>query len=378
MIDVGIVGVGTYLPEKTMKAAEIARLTNGVWSEDAVINKLGIKQRYLPGPDDGTQEMGAKAALKCLENTGVDPKEIDVILCIGEEWKEYPLTTSACYIQDRIGATNAWGIDVQNRCCTCVSAMKIAALVVLAVSIILGVAVGFISLRIEGIFLAIVTLGLSEILYQIFTNWIGFTGGPNGSSASIPIFQKWLGLSTTTSKRAMFIVLVVVVVFLMIITFNLCKSSTGRAMLAMKNSTSAAQAMGISLLRYRLLAFVLSTVYAGIGGIMFMSYLGYASPTNWTLMFSLNLLAAVIIGGTRSLWGTIVGCFIVFGLTPIFFQDIAFLRDNSWFMYALIGVLIILIIMFYQGGLVQLVRDIKNGIKKARAKRRLYRYGEEE
>lgn len=67
MIDVGIVGVGTYLPEKTMKAAEIAGLTNGVWSEDAVINKLGIKQRYLPGPDDGTQEMGAKAALKCLE-----------------------------------------------------------------------------------------------------------------------------------------------------------------------------------------------------------------------------------------------------------------------------------------------------------------------
>lgn len=119
----------------------------------------------------------------------------------------------------------------------------VSILVVLAVSIILGVAVGFISLRIEGIFLAIVTLGLSEILYQIFTNWIDFTGGPNGSSASIPIFQKWLGLSTTTSKRAMFIVLVVVVVFLMIITFNLCKSSTGRAMLAMKNSTSAAQAM---------------------------------------------------------------------------------------------------------------------------------------
>lgn len=75
MIDVGIVGVGTYLPKNTMKAAEIAKLTNGVWSEEAVINKLGIKQRYLPGPDDGTQEMGAKAALKCLENTGVVPKK---------------------------------------------------------------------------------------------------------------------------------------------------------------------------------------------------------------------------------------------------------------------------------------------------------------
>jgi 3-oxoacyl-[acyl-carrier-protein] synthase-3 len=57
----------------------------------------------------------------------VDPKEIDVILCIGEEWKEYPLTTSALYTQDKIGAVNAWGIDVQNRCCTCVSAIKMAA-----------------------------------------------------------------------------------------------------------------------------------------------------------------------------------------------------------------------------------------------------------
>ena len=251
-------------------------------------------------------------------------------------------------------------------------------LIVLVVSIVLGVAVGFISLRIEGIFLAIVTLGLSEILYQIFTNMLSFTGGPNGSAAPIPIFQKWFGMGEIASKRAMFFVLVVVTIFLMIVTFNLCKSSTGRAMLAMKNSTSAAQAMGISLLKYRLLAFVLSTVYAGIGGIMFMSYLGYAAPSNWTLMFSLNLLAAVIIGGTRSLWGTIAGCFIVFGLTPIFFQDIAFLRNNSWIMFALIGVLIILIIMFYQGGLIQLVRDIKNSIKKSVAKRRLYKYGEEE
>jgi 3-oxoacyl-[acyl-carrier-protein] synthase-3 len=125
-VKVGIVGVGTYLPSQVMTAKEIAAKTNGVWSEEAVINKLGIRQKYIPGPDDGTQEMGAKAALNCLKNTGIDPLDIDVILCIGEEWKEYPLTTSALYIQDRIGATNAWGIDVQNRCCTCVSAMKIA------------------------------------------------------------------------------------------------------------------------------------------------------------------------------------------------------------------------------------------------------------
>jgi len=128
MVNVGIVGVGTYLPKKVMTAKEISDATNGVWSEDAVINKLGIKQKYMPTAEacDGTQEMGALAALECLKNTGVDPLEIDVILCITEEWKEYPLTTSACYVQDRIGAKNAWGIDVQNRCCTAVSAMKLA------------------------------------------------------------------------------------------------------------------------------------------------------------------------------------------------------------------------------------------------------------
>lgn len=127
-INVGVVGTGIYLPEPRMSAKEIAKKTNGVWAEDAITAKLGIVEKIVPSNDesDGTQEMGALAAIDCLKNTGVDPKEIDVILCIGEEWKEYPLTTSALYIQDRIGAVNAWGIDVQNRCCTCVAAMKMA------------------------------------------------------------------------------------------------------------------------------------------------------------------------------------------------------------------------------------------------------------
>jgi 3-oxoacyl-[acyl-carrier-protein] synthase-3 len=119
-------GTGIYIPKTKMTALDISKATGGVWSERAVIEKLGIVQKPVPGPDDGTQEMGALAALDCLKNTGADPKSIDVILCIGEEWKEYPLTTSALYIQDRIGAVNAWGIDVQNRCCTCCAAIKMA------------------------------------------------------------------------------------------------------------------------------------------------------------------------------------------------------------------------------------------------------------
>lgn len=126
--NVGIAGLGIYLPGRKMTAREISEATGGNWSEDAVINKLGIVEKFVPTDDpcDGSQEMGALAALDCLRDSGVDPLEIDAILCITEEWKEYPLTTSACYVQDRIGARNAWGIDVQNRCCTSVSAMKMA------------------------------------------------------------------------------------------------------------------------------------------------------------------------------------------------------------------------------------------------------------
>ncbi|MBN2504445.1 MAG: 3-oxoacyl-ACP synthase [Bacilli bacterium] len=125
-ITVGIVGTGIYLPKERMTAKEISVKTQGVWTENAVIDKLGIREKTIPGENDGTQEMGVYAALDALSNTGIDPQEIDVIICVGEEWKEYPLTTSALYIQDKIGATNAWGIDVANRCCTTVSAMKMA------------------------------------------------------------------------------------------------------------------------------------------------------------------------------------------------------------------------------------------------------------
>lgn len=123
---VGIVGTGIYIPQNRMTAKAISEATQGVWAEEAVVEKLGIKRKAMPGDNDGTQEMGVYAALDALKNTGIDPLDIDVILCVGEEWKEYPLTTSALYIQDKIGATNAWGIDVANRCCTTVSAMKMA------------------------------------------------------------------------------------------------------------------------------------------------------------------------------------------------------------------------------------------------------------
>lgn len=123
---IGILGTGIYIPSERMTAKDIAAQSQGVWSEEAVTEKLGIVEKPVPGKNDGTQEMGVKAALDVLQNTGVDPLDIDLVISIGEEWKEYPLTTTAIYIQEKIGATRAWAFDMQQRCSSTVSAMKIA------------------------------------------------------------------------------------------------------------------------------------------------------------------------------------------------------------------------------------------------------------
>ncbi len=121
---VGIVGFGTYIPEEVETAEEISE-KSGV-PADVIKNKFGFYQKPVAGKDDGTMEMGVKAAKACLKNTGVDPKEIDLVISIGEEYKEYPLVTTGIYIQEKIGAINAWGIDIAQRCGTAVAAMKIA------------------------------------------------------------------------------------------------------------------------------------------------------------------------------------------------------------------------------------------------------------
>lgn len=123
---VGIIGMGIYLPSHVVTANEIAQWTKGALDEATIIEKLGVVEKRIPQHFEGTQEMAVLAALNCIHDAQIDPLEIDVILCFGEEWKEYPLTTSALHIQHRINALNAWGIDVQNRCATALAAIKIA------------------------------------------------------------------------------------------------------------------------------------------------------------------------------------------------------------------------------------------------------------
>jgi len=129
---VGIVATAMYLPEGRMTAADLAARTGGAWTERALVDKLGIEEKTVAAPEDGAQEMGARAAIACLRKAGVDPMDVDAVLCIGDELREYPMTTSGIYIQERIGARRAWAVDIMQKCSTFAAGIRMARALMLA------------------------------------------------------------------------------------------------------------------------------------------------------------------------------------------------------------------------------------------------------
>ena len=121
---IGIVSTGVYLPDEYMTGKEIAEMV-GIPTH-IVEEKMGIKKKHVPGPNDHTCEMGILAAKQAIERAGIDPLEIDVVIYIGEEHKEYPLWTAGIKLQEAVGALNAWAFDVALRCGTTVMALKVA------------------------------------------------------------------------------------------------------------------------------------------------------------------------------------------------------------------------------------------------------------
>ena len=243
--------------------------------------------------------------------------------------------------------------------------------VAILIAIVIGAIVGFISLRIEGIYLVILTLGLSEILRNLYAavqDKISFSFNPYIFGFSI------------TRKFSIYIVLLFLSV-IMLITSNIINSPTGRAMLAMKNSTAAAQAMGISLMKYRLLAFIICTVYASISGTMLMLVVRNAMASQGTgfyaLITSLNILAAVIIGGYKSIWGAVFGSFVMYGMQVVVLNEIEFFAKNPVFITFISGILVIIVVMFFPGGLAQLLLELKTKIKALYKKYREARYGKD-
>ena len=232
---------------------------------------------------------------------------------------------------------------------------ELSLLLSIAIPMLIGVLTGLVSLRIEGYYLAIATLVISEILRKVFVEFDVITNGFSGKTAKYPKLLGFLELD----RNGTFVFIVILLIGIMFLTHNFINSYTGRALSTMRGSEAAAQAMGINIYKYRLISFAIAVGYAALGGILYVHFVKYTYPNAWTLLFSLNILAVIIIGGVRSIPGTILGAFVVFGVPELILKNIPILGQIDGLAYIFNGVLIIVVILLYPAGLIHLWTNFK-------------------
>jgi branched-chain amino acid transport system permease protein len=207
------------------------------------------------------------------------------------------------------------------------------------VAALVGVLVGFPSLRLKGPYLAIATLGFGIAVYQVFVNWEAASGGRTG--LSIAKLQPMFGLSATHTQYYVYLFLLALFT---LATFNLISSFVGRAFVAIRDSDIAAEVNGVNLTRYKLLAFAISSFYTGVHGALYAQVLGHIEPQIFNVLESLTLFVAVVIGGIASIEGSILGALFVIAVPKLFAEY----RELVPIVY---GVGILIVLMFEPLGL---------------------------
>ena len=168
---------------------------------------------------------------------------------------------------------------------------------------IVGMIFGIPSLRVKGLYLAIATLAAQVIINFVMIHWSSLTKGTSGLPVDPP---RLFGIVFDTDKKYYFITMFFAV---LATTFakNLQRTRVGRAFMAVRDNDLAAEIIGINLFKYKLLAFFVSSFYAGIAGALWAHYVTIITPEHFTITESINYLAMIIIGGIGSVLGSIFG-----------------------------------------------------------------------
>ncbi|WGV60766.1 branched-chain amino acid ABC transporter permease [Brevibacillus brevis] len=237
----------------------------------------------------------------------------------------------------------------------------------LIVAAVFGILLGLPVLRVKGDYLAIVTLGFGEIIRIVFNNLdkpINITNGPQGITP-IPS-PELFGIKMGTPFYFYFIVLFVIA-FIVLANIRFEHSRLGRAWIAVREDELAAQSMGISLLNTKLAAFALGASFAGVVGVIFAAKQTFIDPTSFTLMESIGILVMVILGGSGSIPGVVLGAAFVTILQVQLLKEFSnFLHslqnsgiislpnqlDPSKFQRLIFGIMLILVALYRPNGLI--------------------------
>ncbi|MBA2733371.1 MAG: branched-chain amino acid ABC transporter permease [Acidobacteria bacterium] len=188
---------------------------------------------------------------------------------------------------------------------------------------IAGLIVGIPSLRLRGDYLAIVTLGFAEIIRIVLVN-IKQIGGPTGFSGALPPYEG----RATIPPYADFFWIGAFAVITIVVVYNIVRSNVGRTLISIREDELAAQAMGVNTTRYKVLAFVISSAFAGIAGALFGHYNQFLSTQDFQFIRSFEVIIMIVLGGMGSISGSLLGAVVITVLPELLREypyDIVFL-----------------------------------------------------
>jgi branched-chain amino acid transport system permease protein len=231
-----------------------------------------------------------------------------------------------------------------------------------------GAVVGIPSLRIKGLYLAIATLA-GQLIIEWIINHVPWISG--GTQASIQVPRPSLFGCELKTQSELYFFLLFFALIAIVAALNLVRSRIGRAFVAIRDQDVAAEIIGIDIFRYKLIAFAISSFYAGVCGVLYTYYFGIANYEQFQIGVSIDYLAMIIIGGLGSVLGSILGAAFV-ALLPlvirtlmesvsgIFFDASEMATVVSSMRLIIFGTLIIVFLVLEPEGLNRLWRNIRN------------------
>lgn len=226
----------------------------------------------------------------------------------------------------------------------------------IAITALVGLFVGIPAIRLEGAYLALATLGFAESVRVILlaTEYFGTSHGIVGIPA-----PEIAGITFDTPRKYYYLLMPITALSIYA-SFSLLRSAVGRAFMAIREDRMAAAAAGIDVRKYKLLAFVISAVYAGCAGSLYAHLApGYIHPNNFTITEMVVLLLMVVVGGIGRIWGGVVGAILV-----TLVHDS--LREYYQYEYLAFGIIIALSVTYMPKGIGGLVHRYVN-VRKFRA-----------
>jgi branched-chain amino acid transport system permease protein len=200
-----------------------------------------------------------------------------------------------------------------------------------------GALVGPMALRLKGLYLAIVTLGVVFIGQHVLLNSAGISGGPQGRAFPPVVLGSFdlspgqslqLGGLTIDHDGLYYYLALLILAAATAFVWSLRRTRGGRAMLAVRERETCAALMGVNVGRTKVVAFVVSAALAGVSGALYASYLSFAQPTQWNLDLSIQFIAAIIVGGMGTTAGPLLGSSVVFAL-PSVLKNLPFVPEQG-------------------------------------------------